>query len=85
MTAKTMTMQIPAELARSEAIARTQPDRHSPLRAVAENLSRRGVAAAKVELVNLALVEFTTVLFDQDVDGITPNVDADGRILIPAP
>jgi len=85
MTAKTMTFQIPAELARTEAIAKAQPDRYSPLRAVAENLSRRGVAQAKVELVNLALVEFATVLFDQDADGITPNVDADGRILIATP
>jgi len=86
MTTKTtMTMQIPAELARSEAITQVRPDRHSPLRAAAEKLSRRGVAAAKVELVNLALVSFTTVLFEQDADGTTPNVDADGRILIAAP
>ena len=85
MTAKTMNFQIPAELARTEAIAAAQPDRHAPLRAIAQNLSRRGVAAAKVEICNLALVEFTAALFDQDPDGITPNVDADGRILIPAP
>lgn len=85
MTARTMTFQIPAELARTEAIAKAQPDRHAPLRQVAQSLSRRGVAAAKVELCNLALVEFATALFDQDADGITPNVDADGRIIIPAP
>ena len=81
----TVHYQIPAELARTEAMSQAQPDRHAPLRAVAENLSRRGVAAAKVELCNLALVEFTRTLFDTDADGITPNVDADGRILIPAP
>lgn len=85
MTARTLSYQIPAELARTEAIAKAQPDRHAPLRKVAESLSRRGVAVAKVELCNLALVEFATALFDQDPDGITPNVDADGRILMPAP
>jgi len=85
MTARTVSFQIPAELARTEAIRNTEPERFSPLRAVAQNLSRRGIAVAKVELVNTALLSFAEVLFDADPDGIAPNLDPDGRVLIPAP
>lgn len=85
MTARTLSYQIPNELARTEAIVQAQPDRHSPLRSVAQSLSRRGVAVAKVELVNTALAAFTEILFDVDPDGVEPNLDPDGRLLIPAP
>ena len=78
--------QMPRELARSEAIQQQQqPERHTPLRAIAQSLSKRGIAEAKTELVNAALVAFVDVLFDADPDGIMPNVDADGRVLIPCP
>ena len=85
MTTRTLSYQIPNELARTEAIVQAQPDRHSPLRAVAQSLTRRGVAVAKVELVNTALAAFTEILFDVDPDGVEPNLDPDGRLLIPAP
>lgn len=87
MTTRTLDYagQLPRELARSEAITAAQPDRFAPLRAVGEALSRRGLAAAKCELANAALTAFVAILFDQDADGATPNMDGDGRILIPAP
>ena len=55
------------------------------LRAVGEALTRRGLASAKCELANAALGAFVDVLFDQDPDGALPNMDSDGRLLIPAP
>lgn len=86
MTTRTLAYQVPRELARTEAMTSVPaPDRHTPLRSVAQRLTRRGVAGAKVELVNTALLAFTEVLFDVDPDGQFVNVDADGRILIPAP
>lgn len=85
MTAKTMQFQIPAELARTEAIAAAQPERFAPLRSVAKALSRRGLAQAKVELVNYALLTLVELLFEDDTDGRRANVDPDGRILIPLP
>ena len=77
--------QMPRELARTEAIAQAQPDRYAPLRRVAQSLTRRGIAGAKAELVNTALAALVDMLFDADSDGVTPNVDADGRLLIPVP
>ena len=85
MTAKTMQFQIPAELARTEAITGATPERFAPLRKVAKALSRRGLAAAKVELVNAALLELVNLVFEDDTDGRPANVDPDGRILIPLP
>ena len=87
MTVRTFdyTGQMPRELARSEAIIDKHPDRSTPLRSIAQALSRRGVAAAKCELVNAALVAMVDLLFEVDDDGATPNVDPDGRILPPAP
>lgn len=85
---KTMFSQVPVELQRTEAMATVQIERHTPqrnLRQVAERLTRRGVATAKVELVNGALLAFVEVLFDADPDGLYANLDIDGRILIPAP
>jgi hypothetical protein len=77
---------MPEELERSEAISQIRTvERHTPLRSAAQSLSKRGVAAAKCELMNTALAAFVDVLFDADPDGILPNVDHDGRLLIPAP
>ena len=77
---------IPAELERSEAIAATAtPQRHTPLRQVAQKLTRRGVMAAKAELANNALVAFVDVLFDVDADQVYSNIDPDGRVMIPSP
>ena len=88
MTTKVMEFkvdQMPRELARTEAMQQVQPDRYAPLRSVGQKLSMRGVAAAKVELVNGALLALVDMLFDADSDGVTPNVDQDGRILVPVP
>jgi len=76
---------MPRELARTEAITQAQPERHTPLRAIAQKLSRRGVAAAKCELANSALLALVEVLHELDTDGSMPNVDGDGRILVPVP
>lgn len=76
---------IPAELQRTEAIVGAQPERHTPLRAVAQKLSRRGVMGAKAELANNALLAFVECLFDVDDDQVYSNIDPDGRLLIPAP
>jgi hypothetical protein len=88
MTVRTLDYagQMPKELARTEAIADVKAvDRYTPLRTMAQSLSKRGVAAAKCELINAALLAFVEVLFDADPDGVTPNLDPDGRLLIPAP
>lgn len=85
MVTKTMHYQIPAELARTEAISQAQPERFAPLRTVAKNLSRRGVAAAKAELVNQALFELADLIYEADTDGRPANVDTDGRIIVPLP
>ncbi|HAJ36330.1 MAG TPA: hypothetical protein DCL15_11620 [Chloroflexi bacterium] len=84
--ARTINYVIPAELERSEAIAATPaPPRHTPLRAVAERLTRRGVAAAKAELVNNAVLTLVNMVYETDEDGVWSNVDGDGRVLIPLP
>ncbi len=85
MTVKKMDYRVPRELARTEAVSSTRPERNTPLRATAEALTRRGVAAAKTELVNAALVAYTEMVFDTDPDGALVNLDADGRLLVPAP
>ena len=83
---RAMNYVIPAELERSEAIAATSaPTRHTPLRAVAQKLTRRGVMGAKAELANNALVAFVECLFDVDSDQVYSNIDPDGRVLIPSP
>ena len=77
---------IPAELERTEAIAATSPPtRHTPLRQVAQKLTRRGVMGAKAELANNAVLTLVDMVYETDEDGTWANVDADGRILIPLP
>lgn len=78
---------LPRELARTEVVAeqRDQVDRWAPLRAVAQALTRRGLAAAKVELTNHALALAVDLVLEADEDGVRPNIDADGRVLVPLP
>ena len=75
------------ELARTEVVAdkRNQVERFAPLRAVAQNLSRRGVAAAKVELMNHALALAVDLVLETDEDGVRPHMDKDGRIGVQLP
>lgn len=76
---------IPNELARTEAVQAAQVERVGPLRSLARNVTRRGAMAAKAEIGNHALLAMVEECFAADGDGITPNVDRDGRLLIPAP
>lgn len=79
---------MPRELARTEAITERQDhiERFSPLRALAQNLSRRGVAMAKVELMNQALATAVDLCLEEDPDGRPANVDhVTGIVLVPLP
>ena len=87
MTTRTMAFQVPRELQRTETLTTVQPAPHTVqrLRSVAQSLSRRGVAAAKVELANTALLTLVDLVYEFDDDGRASNVDTDGRVLIPLP
>lgn len=78
---------LPRELARTEVVTekRDQVERFAPLRSVAQALSRRGLASAKVELVNHALALAVDMVLEVDTDNVYANQDADGRILVPLP
>ncbi len=75
------------ELARTEVVVdkRDQVERFAPLRAAVQVLSRRGLAAAKVELTNHALALAVELVLEADADGHRPNLDAGGRVLVPLP
>mgnify|MGYP003376585179 CR=1 FL=1 len=79
---------LPRELARTETVsgAQTNVERFSPLRALATNLSRRGVAQAKVELMNQAVATAADLCLETDPDGRPANVDhITGAVLVPLP
>lgn len=78
---------LPRELARTEVItdAKEDVERFGPMRQFAAKLSRRGLAGAKSELANHALALAVDLVLEQDADGWRPNLDADGRILVPLP
>lgn len=78
---------LPRELARTEIVTdhRDHVERWAPLRSVAQALSRRGLASAKVELVNHALALAVDMVLEVDADNVFANQDADGRILVPLP
>jgi len=75
------------ELARTEVIAdkKDQVERFAPLREVARNLSRRGLAAAKAELFNNALAALADLCLEWETNDRRANVDVDGRLLVPVP
>ena len=79
---------LPRELARTETVAGAQGnvERFSPLRSLATNLSRRGVAQAKVELMNHAVATAVDLCLECDPDGRPANVDhITGAVLVPLP
>jgi hypothetical protein len=79
---------LPRELARTETVAGApgNVERFSPLRALATNLSRRGVAQAKVELMNNAVATACDLCLECDPDGRPANVDhITGAVLVPLP
>jgi len=76
------------ELARTEVVtaSKDQVERFQPLRQIAQNLSRRGLAAAKVELLNHALAAAADLCLEYDADGRPANVDhVTGAVLVPLP
>lgn len=79
---------MPRELARTEVIAdkKDQVERFAPLRAVAQNLSRRGQAAAKVELMNNVMAAAADLCLERDQDNRPANIDhVTGAVLVPLP
>lgn len=71
---------------RKQGIAQASPERHTALRRASEELSRRNVDAAIVELLNEALARLTVLCYERDEEGALCNVDpATGRVLIPLP
>ena len=72
-------------LARKEPVVKAAPERHTGLRGVAENLSRRVYDQATVELLTEALHRLVALAYEADAAGFV-NVDGvTGRLLIPAP
>jgi hypothetical protein len=72
-------------LERKPGIVATAPQRHTALRAAAENLSRRNADAAVIELMAEALSRLVALCYETDGGGLC-NVDAPtGKVLIPLP
>jgi hypothetical protein len=72
-------------LERKAAISNADPQRHTALRAVADQLSKRNVDAATCELLNEALSRLVQLAYETDAGGLC-NIDgATGRFLIPLP
>ncbi len=73
---------------RKPVIRIAHPDPHTPgrLAAVAQDLTRRGYARARAEILSEALCAYTALCYEEDTCPGTCNVDAvDGRLLLPAP
>jgi hypothetical protein len=72
-------------LQRKAEVAKSAPERHTGLRAIAEELSLRNVDGATCELLNEALARLVHLAYEVDAGGLC-NVDAvTGRFLIPLP
>ena len=79
---------LPRELQRTEVVRDAQAgvERFTPLRSVVQTLSRRGMAGAKVELLNHALAGAVDLCLESDADGRAANVDfVTGAVLVPLP
>lgn len=79
---------LPRELQRTETVSAAQAnvERFQPLRNLAQNLSRRGVAMGKVELFNHAVAAACDLCLECDPDGRPANVDhVTGVVLVPLP
>ena len=91
MTVRFDVAQLPRELARSEQVQSARPapaveQRKGVLAAAAITLNRRGLAAAKTELANAALLELAKLLYAGDDDGAPIHFDpATLRVLVPLP
>ncbi len=72
-------------LERKGPIVRADPHRHSGLRGVAQNLSRRLLYAGTVELLTESLHRLVVLVYEQDGAGYINICGVAGRLLIPAP
>lgn len=73
------------QLQRKAGLAAASPERHTSLRAAAENLSRRNVDAAVVELLMEAVQRMTFLAYEGDDDGLCNVDEVTAKLLIPAP
>lgn len=83
------TQQLLRELARTEQLQAVQPvttieQRRGVIAAAAQALSRRGLASAKTELVNSALLELAKLLYAADEDGQPCHYDPPTRRILVA-
>ena len=80
-----MSYDIVRTLQRKQSVVQAAPPRHTGLRGVAVDLSRRLIHAGTIELLTESLHRLVTLCYEQDgagylnIDGVT------GRILIPVP
>jgi len=72
-------------LERKTPILQAAPQRHSGLRGVAQNLSRRLLYAGTVELLTVSLHRLIVLCYEQDGAGYLNMDVVTGRILIPVP
>lgn len=72
-------------LKRKSAILETVPNRHTGLRAIADNLDRRLTYQAHIELLTEALHRVVTLVYARDAIGMIHADETTGRILIPVP
>lgn len=81
-----MSSEITRIVARKGEVMAAQPKRHTPIRAAAEQLTRRNVAQAKAELCSEALWAAVALAYETDNSGVLCNTDpVSGRLLLPAP
>ena len=72
---------------RKPVIRTAQPDPHTPARlaSVAQDLTLKGYALTRAELLCEAMIAAAWLCFELDTDGSFANVDVDGRCLRPMP
>jgi hypothetical protein len=74
-----------ATVARKEQVSMVHPERYTVIQRAAENLSRRNVDQAVVELFSEAMQRLTILAYEQDDHGYC-NIDpVTRRLLIPSP
>jgi len=80
-----MSFGIVKTLERKTPIVQADPPRHSGLRGVAQNLSRRLIHGATIELLTESLHRLVVLVYDQDGAGYINMDGVTGRLLIPVP
>jgi hypothetical protein len=80
-----MSFGIDKAMRRKGAIVGADPQRHSGLRGVTQDLSRRLVHGATIELLTEALHKLVTLCYEHDRAGFVNICSITGRLLIPAP